>query len=123
MTQKRLPVPSGRKLRPSKHKQVDSIGQMSYTKPINQQLAEWRLRLKLTQRQLATELGVNERTLYRYERGLHRPHPLFLAKVQEWLAEARAAEFMVQESLQTYGERVSRIAPPISGSDQAHLQT
>ena len=107
---------------PSKRKMLDSTGQMPYHIPMPQQIVQWRLRLKLTQQQLAKELGVNERTLRRYERGLHRPHPLFATKLKEWLAEASAADLMVQESIPAYRVRATRTPPAISRSDKTHLQ-
>ena len=110
-------------LPPKKQKKLVSIGQMPYTVPMPQQVLQWRLKLKLTQQQVAKELGVNERTLRRYERGLHCPHALFATRLQEWVAEASAADLMVQESLPAYRVGTSRTPPSVSRSHQAHLQT
>ena len=94
----------GLQIMASEHKKLDSKRQMSYAEPMPQQILTWRLRLKLTQKQLAQELGVTERTIQRYERGLPaRPGTLFLIRLKEWLAEVRAAERMVQDRVRGEG--------------------
>jgi|SRR3990167_2298167 len=105
-----------------KAKALDSIGHLSYTLPMREQIITWRLRLKLTQLQLAEEVGVHVRTLRRYERGLHQPHALFATRLQEWLAQVRSAEHMVQEGLPPHSYRSSGIAPPVPPPLQDHFQ-
>lgn len=50
-----------------------------------------RLRLGLTQAQLAERLGVHERTIARWELGLFSPHPIYLRRMSEMQPEAAPA--------------------------------
>ena len=106
----------------STQKSLDSKRQVAYSKPVYQQVLGWRLQLKLTQAQLAKELNVSTRTIQRYERGLHRCHPLLADRIAEWLAEQSAAECMARESLQSQPYGLRRTPPPVSGSHKTNLQ-
>ena len=90
---------SANKKQPNTLKTLDSKGQMPYTTSVRKEAYTWRQTLKLTQRQLAEELSVDERTVRRFEAGIGTPRRLFTERLEAWVEEQRAAAQMVSDGL------------------------
>ena len=63
-------------------KELGTVGRLSHTMKA-QKLKEIRTRLKLSQQALAEMIGVSRRSIYRWEQGIHSPHPSFERAIRE----------------------------------------
>jgi DNA-binding XRE family transcriptional regulator len=76
---------------------VDLTGNFAYTVDM---LRQYRLKLNISQEQLANEIGISVRTLRDIECGKKRPgSPLIQASIEAWVKEVRAQERMATKGI------------------------